>query len=777
MKSNNPYVFISYSTINKDTADLVKIELNKHDISCWMAPYSIPFGSDYSTEIFDAIANCKVFVLILSKDAMNSGYVSKELDLAVANCKIVIPFQIDNEQLKKNFAFYLCNVQIIHAASSISESLQSMIDFIISVSTNYSSYKKSTIYPMQRFQSPVKSLVGRETYLELLNELFEDNMVVSVSGIGGIGKTELVRLFIKHKLDNKEIDLVSYNDYTENLRLTISIMQFDNFDEEQYLSQKSQDGSKYDITEVLYRKKLSMLQRCDERLLLVIDGCDNYNDKDIEILKTLKCKTLITTRCNFNTFPQLKLDNFSNDDQRKIFISYYDDYDDTNQEDNIYIDKILKLVDYHTLTIMLLSTFLNVSGLSIKELYAELTSTTRLNLSFYDEIEYEHNYGAILQHISNLFAVSSLTDEEIQILYELSVLPSIGISKKIFRNWNKEGAMTLVDKLIKKGWIQSDRGIINLHPIINTMLDNRRPKTIEYMKDFLINAAEYLEVSSINGLKNRSEAELIAYSIADSLEEKSEMACYLLLLCGRYIDDYNYWRLYGAQDTYNYSYLYQVFNNNNEGIIQLEKAYAYLKKAIEMYEELGLENLGLLSRTYTNIGNTCLNMNKIEEAISYYELSLVGRKKDFYNSHEKVVTTRRRLGNCHLRINKPEIALKYFKENLDAVTESNAKDRIIIAKCWFDCGRTYHFCGDEESALNCYNQVLDYINDLREFDLFACAHICYEIAKFILETDKNLNLKSQDLLLYGKKCLQSLNSKMANSLNNDIDNLLISHGF
>ncbi len=772
MSNDNPYVFISYSTKNTEIADSVKSELLKNGISCWMAPFSIPYGSNYSTEIFDAVANCKVFVLILSEQAMDSVYVSKELDLAIANCKIVIPFQIDEGKLKKNFAFYLCNVQIIHAESSVDESLKNMTEFIISVSKNLPTSENLSAHLTQRFELPSKSIVGRQHYIDQLDEMLLHNNIVCISGIGGIGKSELVRLYIKNKLDKKELEIVSYNDYKDNLKLTISLIQFEGFNDEYYLSQNPFELNGKNVTEALYKKKLSMLQHCLGNFILVIDGFDNYDDKDIDVLRTLKCKILITTRCNFQDLPQLKLDSFSETEQREVFISYYENYDEFDTEDNIYIDKILKLVDNHTLTIMLLATFLNVTGLSCRELYEELTSTTKLNLKMSDKIEYNHNYGAILQHISNLFAMSSLSEEEVNILYELSMLPTTGISKKLFRRWNKDGAMSIVDMLIKKGWIQNNRGIINLHPIINTILINHRPNSIEPIKEFLINAAEYLNVTKINGITARSEAELIAYSIADQLNDKNETVCYLLLLFGRYVDDYNYWKFYGANDTYNYTFLYQAYNSNNEFISQFEKAYSYLKCSIELYNELQLNDTGLLSRAYSNIANTCFNMNRIDEAIKYHLLALEVRTNDLGNYHEKVITTRRRLGSSYLAIGKRELALKYYKMNLNTVLEAKNNDKVIEAKCWFDCGRAYLACQNREDALTCFNKASCFIDELSIIDRFACAQICYEIAYFIMEINNEQNRKAEELLVYGKKCLEPLDSKLANSLAEKIADML-----
>ena len=108
-------VFISYSSIEYNTASNVRSILQQNGIECWMAPESIPAGSDYGEEIPTAIENCDAFVLILSENAQNSRWVPREIDLAITNDKIIIPLHIDDKQLNRSFNFRLINAQRIEA--------------------------------------------------------------------------------------------------------------------------------------------------------------------------------------------------------------------------------------------------------------------------------------------------------------------------------------------------------------------------------------------------------------------------------------------------------------------------------------------------------------------------------------------------------------------------------------------------------------------------------------------------------------------------------------
>lgn len=123
-------VFISYKAEEYYEANWVKSTLENNGISCWMAPSSIPGGSSYASEIPQAIRSCKVFVLILSEKSQKSKWVPRELDQAINENKIVMPFMLENCALKDDFNFYLTNVQRYAAYESKSKAIEKMINEI-----------------------------------------------------------------------------------------------------------------------------------------------------------------------------------------------------------------------------------------------------------------------------------------------------------------------------------------------------------------------------------------------------------------------------------------------------------------------------------------------------------------------------------------------------------------------------------------------------------------------------------------------------------------------
>lgn len=108
------YAFISYSTLNKASADAIHELFSKHKIDTWMAPYDIPAGSKYAGVITKAIRECSCFVLLLSNDSQGSEAVDKEVEMAaVLFKKTIITVELEKVVLNDQFLFYVHNQQII----------------------------------------------------------------------------------------------------------------------------------------------------------------------------------------------------------------------------------------------------------------------------------------------------------------------------------------------------------------------------------------------------------------------------------------------------------------------------------------------------------------------------------------------------------------------------------------------------------------------------------------------------------------------------------------
>ncbi|MDQ2800847.1 MAG: toll/interleukin-1 receptor domain-containing protein [Armatimonadota bacterium] len=124
-------VFISYSTLDKPTADAVCAALESHSIRCWVAPRDITPGQDWSDAIIDAIGDCRVCLLILSAASNQSDQVKREVQNAVSEAKPILPFRIEDVALSKHMRYFIGTPHWLDAMTPPMERhLQKMVETV-----------------------------------------------------------------------------------------------------------------------------------------------------------------------------------------------------------------------------------------------------------------------------------------------------------------------------------------------------------------------------------------------------------------------------------------------------------------------------------------------------------------------------------------------------------------------------------------------------------------------------------------------------------------------
>jgi len=108
-------VFISHSSKDKQAADAICHSLENRGIKCWIAPRDVNPGFEYAEELIKGIKNCKIFLLVYSGNSNVSRPVSKEIESAFRYEKTVIPFRIENVQMRESLEYYLSNLHWLDA--------------------------------------------------------------------------------------------------------------------------------------------------------------------------------------------------------------------------------------------------------------------------------------------------------------------------------------------------------------------------------------------------------------------------------------------------------------------------------------------------------------------------------------------------------------------------------------------------------------------------------------------------------------------------------------
>lgn len=114
-KEHDEAYFISYSTKDQYDAFALKGLLEKMGKQVWIAPEGIPSGFDYAQAIPAALRITTRFIVLLSHNSANSGWVRREIDKAInSNKKIdgifIKDFNIDEVNKYDHLSFLLsCN--------------------------------------------------------------------------------------------------------------------------------------------------------------------------------------------------------------------------------------------------------------------------------------------------------------------------------------------------------------------------------------------------------------------------------------------------------------------------------------------------------------------------------------------------------------------------------------------------------------------------------------------------------------------------------------------
>jgi len=100
-------VFVSYSAKDKLVADAIVARLEQDSIRCWIASRDIAPGTSWGDAIVNAIAGSRIMVLVLSANSNRSRQVVREVQRAVADEVIILPFRIENIDPTGAMAYFL----------------------------------------------------------------------------------------------------------------------------------------------------------------------------------------------------------------------------------------------------------------------------------------------------------------------------------------------------------------------------------------------------------------------------------------------------------------------------------------------------------------------------------------------------------------------------------------------------------------------------------------------------------------------------------------------
>ena len=144
-------IFVSYSTKDLEHVELLKAQLLNTPVQLFIAEHSVIPGESLSTKIQQAISACDLFVVIWSKNAKESDWVSQELGQAIARQKSILPLVLDEEHSPTGFVSDLKYIQMYkNVPDALVEAKQIALDAY---------HKKSVLAQQQQKQKESEQLV------------------------------------------------------------------------------------------------------------------------------------------------------------------------------------------------------------------------------------------------------------------------------------------------------------------------------------------------------------------------------------------------------------------------------------------------------------------------------------------------------------------------------------------------------------------------------------------------------------------------------------------
>ena len=109
-------VFISYASQDTAVAQRLCATLEAAGLPCWIAPRDVRAGESYAAAIVQAINSCRMLVLVLSKSAIESSHVLREVERASSKKRPVLSIRMDATPLPPDLEYFLSANQWLDAS-------------------------------------------------------------------------------------------------------------------------------------------------------------------------------------------------------------------------------------------------------------------------------------------------------------------------------------------------------------------------------------------------------------------------------------------------------------------------------------------------------------------------------------------------------------------------------------------------------------------------------------------------------------------------------------
>lgn len=546
--------------------------------------------------------------------------------------------------------------------------------------------------------------VGREAELnEIRSRFAQGDKLVVLTGLGGIGKTELaIRYGQTHP------GKVYFTRFDTSFTRTLANMA-------QGIRPRLSDDVLREDDGALCKRVLELLEKADPQDLLIIDNADSetgtltdlQGDPGYAALTKIPLKLLLTTRSD--TSRAIPVEPMPDTALIQIFRNHNAQLTDQEMAD------LIRAVNGHTMTIDLIARTLNGKGwrkISAADILTALRENT-LSSQKYRMIATDYSQSPeqaqIYEHLSVVFNVSGIPDESKAVLSYATLLPDVGMDADCFGRSIKEDEQSALDILLECGWLEIKNNLLSIHPIIRLVCRTEIPPTDKCCEAFLNRLIERYDKYNYQKDRYLQIAKLLT-NAAHLLEDAKGDCAWWAATLWRMLGDFrqalecDILAMKKTERIYPPDHPDLAFSYNNVSITygnlgDYQKAMEYNLKALDIWEKVLPSNHLDLATSYSNMGTSYADLGDHRKALEYNLKALAIREQVLSADHPDLATIYNNVGTTHANLGDHRNAQKYLLKALTIREQVLPENHPSLAASYNNVGSIYGDLGDHKKAL------------------------------------------------------------------------------
>lgn len=547
------------------------------------------------------------------------------------------------------------------------------------------------------------NFVGRAEELAELRRKLEDNSrgPVFVTGLGGMGKTELVTRFCADYTGGNVYFVRFRGSFTDTVALGMAAGL------PGYAQRKPDPKQDYAAV-------MELLKSCGRGDILVIDNADE-KDNDFSKLRKdpawaelgkLDMRLVITTRCSLDR--AVEVGAMEKQTLREIFDNHGVKLDDADR------DALIDAVRGHTMTVDLMARTLKHNRALKPAKLLQVMRDGTLPEQKLRRVGVDRNgddaQEQIYVHLRNLFQVAELSEDDKTLLRWAVLLPEGGFHLDYLLAALPEEMETLPDAQMDRGWLNYDpeTGLVTIHPVIRLVCREELKPDDKNCGKFLDALWDQFSWDQYDAVKYRQLAELFSQASEMLQDAQGNWAINAGVL----------WRQVGLAGNalrYAVEAVLRVGRSSPEsekmaiacntlgGVFGAlgnhRKALENKLRAMEIREKiLPADHLSLAS-SYNTVGSTYGPLGDHSQALKYKLKAMEIREKKLPADHPDLAQSYNNVGYSYGRLGDHAQALHYKLKALEIRKQVLPCDHPSLAITYSNIGTTYGDLHDHKKAL------------------------------------------------------------------------------